>query len=135
MRILLTILVLFSVAIFVRHVRISDIPNVPIHDAPVEKIAPESTPHVEPRTGPEPPIATSSHVDELDAKIDSLQNEREELKHSMEMMGFPAVLNGDRLSESERNDLLKKLSQLNDMEIQLVRLKNQKIDLETEVSL
>jgi len=71
----------------------------------------------------------------LSTNIEKLQNEREELKHSLVMQGFPEVLNEDRLSEGERDHILKQASQLDEIELRIVRLKNKKVEMETEVDL
>jgi hypothetical protein len=91
----------------------------------------------EPKKGPRPPVIDNhaAQANQLAKEIESLQTERADLEHSLEMQGFPQILNEGRLSDTERIGLLKQLSQLNAMEIRLLDLKNKKVEMETEVSL
>lgn len=139
MRNLLIIFILCSIGIIVRHVRISDTKIVS------EEKSVATTP--QPRgdsaeaVGSTPPnvrvpnAKPNANLQELSTKIERLQKEREELKHSLAMQGFPEILNGDRLSESERDQILNQASKLNEMNIRIVKLKNQKVEMETEVDL
>jgi len=71
----------------------------------------------------------------LEERIQTLSKEITEIDEDLRRRGFPGVFLDERLSDSERSDLLGKIASVTKLQINVATLKTQKVDLQTEDSL